>query len=137
MEYSSGTVSKILWHFTGGPKWDTKNNRQLKELKKFDEAYDILKKIINTKHLKMSDYQEVVKVKVPKNILSKRNKILKPEYYLDKEIKASPICCLADIPIQHLNYHAERYGKFAIGFHRKSAIKNGFNPVFYIIYPKT
>jgi hypothetical protein len=30
-------------------------------------------------------------------------------------------------------YHARRYGKFAIGFHRDAAIKHGFNPVFYTL----
>ena len=32
---------------------------------------------------------------------------------------SSSICCLADIPAVHLGYHATRYGKFAIGFHRR------------------
>jgi hypothetical protein len=41
------------------------------------------------------------------------------------------VCCLADIPIAHLAYHAERYGKIAIGFHRAAAVRGGFNPVFY------
>ncbi len=31
----------------------------------------------------------------------------------------------------HLGYHAERYGKFAIGFHRHAAVAHGFNPVMY------
>ena len=42
-----------------------------------------------------------------------------------------PICCLADIPIMHLGYHAARYGKIAIGFHRDLAIRVQFSPVFY------
>ena len=44
------------------------------------------------------------------------------------------VCCLADIPIGHLSYHAQRYGKFAIGFHRESAIKHEFSPVLYQLH---
>lgn len=122
-EYSSGTVSKILWHFTGGPRWDIKNNKQYKELKKFDEAFEILKTIINSKHLRLSNYSEIINVRVPthKYIPEKKLRVFKG--YVNKQIEASPICCLADIPIQHLNYHAERYGKFAIGFHRASLFR--------------
>ncbi len=132
-EYISGTVSKILWHFTGGPSWDAKNNRQYKELKKLDHSFEILKKIIESKQLKLSNYHEIVKVKVPiysRDLFSKK-KIF--ERNKETLIKASRICCLADIPIQHLNYHSKRYGKFAIGFHRNSAIRNNFNPVFYTL----
>jgi hypothetical protein len=41
---------------------------------------------------------------------------------------------LADIPIVHLSYQAKRYGQFAIGFHRESAMRHGFNPVFYTLH---
>jgi hypothetical protein len=40
-------------------------------------------------------------------------------------------CCLADIPIRHLKYHAARYGEIAIGFHREAVVNAGFSPVFY------
>lgn len=130
-EYSSGTVSKILWHFTGGPNWDVKKNRQYTELKKYDEAFEILKAIVKSGQLRLSKYQEIVHVNVPKYITVRRGEKKKLLGYEDNIIKASPICCLADIPIQHLSYHAKRYGKFAIGFHRNAAIRNGFNPVFY------
>ena len=53
---------------------------------------------------------------------------------MPKVLTSDPVCCLADIPIVHLGYHAERYGKIAIGFHRKSAILHGFNPVFYQLH---
>jgi len=43
----------------------------------------------------------------------------------------APVCCLADIPVIHLGYHAGRYGKIAIGYHRESVLKAGFSPVFY------
>jgi len=65
IEYPSGTVSKILWHFTGGPNWDKNNNRQYSEPKKFNEAFEILKAIIISKELKLSKYNEIVKVSIP------------------------------------------------------------------------
>src|SRR5262249_47276954 len=46
-------------------------------------------------------------------------------------LESVAICSLADIPIMHLSYHARRYGKIAIGFHREAAIRHGFTPVFY------
>lgn len=64
---------------------------------------------------------------------SKRKKKGK-KYNVEKIIQSSPVCCLADIPIQHLDFHSKRYGKFAIGFHRDSAIGNNFNPVFYSLH---
>lgn len=48
-------------------------------------------------------------------------------------LESAPICCLSDIPSPHLRYHAYRYGKFAIGFHRDAAIRAGFNPVLYTL----
>ncbi|MCB0473866.1 MAG: hypothetical protein KDC56_12470, partial [Flavobacteriaceae bacterium] len=131
-EVNSGTVSRILWHFTGGPKWDEKNKRQYSKLKLQSEAYDILQAIITSRKLKVSNYRELIKVKVPnvrmKNPETKKYETVK---WVEKIIESAPICSLADIPIQHLSYHAIRYGKFAIGFHRKSVVKNNFNPVFY------
>jgi len=44
-----------------------------------------------------------------------------------------PICCVAEIPIQHLNFHAEKYGKFALGFFREGLLKKKFRPVFYCL----
>jgi len=49
------------------------------------------------------------------------------------DIESSSICCLSDIPAPHLHYHAYRYGKFALGFHRDAVIRAGFNPVFYTL----
>lgn len=51
----------------------------------------------------------------------------------DTVIETSPVCCVADIPLGLLDEHAKRYGYFAIGFHRTSLIKAGFNPVFYTL----
>lgn len=48
-------------------------------------------------------------------------------------VKSSPVCCVADIPLMHLSYHAKRYGKIAIGFHRQAVVSAGFNPVMYTL----
>ncbi|MDA0737995.1 MAG: abortive infection system antitoxin AbiGi family protein [Nitrospirae bacterium] len=44
-----------------------------------------------------------------------------------------PFCCVAEIPIQHLSYHSERYGKFAIGFEREYLLGQKFRPVSYFL----
>ena len=48
-----GTVSKILWHFTGGPKWDSIKNRHQKRPKPSSDAYNNLISIVNSKTLKI------------------------------------------------------------------------------------
>jgi hypothetical protein len=49
------------------------------------------------------------------------------------EMTSAPVCCVSDIPATHLGYHAYRYGKFALGFHRSPVVRHGFNPVFYTL----
>jgi len=135
MRQAPGTVSRILWHFTGGPKWNTSKDCQEKRPKLAEDAYHALLSIIRSKQLSLGGYREVVKVHLPK--LRRYNKKAgKMEHLRNITItmKSSPVCCLSDIPIAHLSYHAERYGKFAIGFHREAAIRHGFNPVFYTLY---
>lgn len=129
-----GTVSKILWHFTGGPLWDDVLNKQKMDLKSSADAYEILLKIIESSELRISNYSELIKVIIPKVTRSNfvnnvKERITETNVY--REIKSSKVCCLADIPIQHLGFHSNRYGKFAIGFHRRSVVENNFNPVFY------
>lgn len=119
MSKTPGTVSKILWHFTGGPKWDNKNQTQEKGTKPLIKAYEALKGIIAEQELRQSSYREVIKHRGV-------NKVKKLETY-----EIEKVCCLADIPVQHLSYHAERYGKIAIGFHRNAVIDAKFNPVVY------
>lgn len=127
-----GTVSKILWHFTGGPDWDNKTNKQKADPKSSPAAFEILKEILKSSQLRLSSFNELVKVIVPRTYEYDRKTHQRIELKnVPREIKSSKVVCLADIPIQHLAYHAQRYGKFAIGFHRESAIKNEFNPVFY------
>jgi len=121
---SPGTVSNILWHFTGGPTWNDIKKRQNKSRKNAAKAYNNLVSILKEKRIRTGNYKERVVVNLPHTKLKSVTKI---------PIESSPICSLADIPAQHLNYHANRYGKFAIGFYRDSIIKNNFNPVFYTL----
>ena len=127
-----GTVSKILWHFTGGPVWDDKRNKQGKNLKPLAQAYDALKSIVRTSELRIGGYHEIVKVIIPqKRVLNRKTDKFEIRKNVPVTIKSSPVCCIADIPIQHLSYHSKRYGKIAIGFHRDSVVRKGFNPVLY------
>ena len=129
-----GTVSKILWHFTGGPMWDDVNNRQLTELKPAAKGYDALKAILKTQQLRVGRYHEVVRVIVPEkrvyDPIRKEVDILKNH---PVTVKSKSVCCVADIPLQHIDYHSNRYGKIAIGFQRDSIVKAGFNPVMYTL----
>jgi len=129
-----GTVSKILWHFTGGPLWDETTNKQLTQLKPAKFGYDALKSILTSREVRVGKYHEIVKVTVHKkrkyNIEKKVSEI---HENVPVTIKSKPVCCVADIPLQHLSYHAKRYGKIAIGFRRESIIKAGFNPVMYTL----
>ncbi len=134
MSNTPGTVSKILWHFTGGPVWNHKEKKQGKKLKPAKESYLALKSIIKTSELRVGSYHEIVKVIIKNKRIYNKEK----ERFEDKEnfpivINSSPVCCVAEIPIQHLSYHSTRYGKIAIGFYRDSIVKNGFNPVMYTL----
>ena len=131
---SPGTVSKILWHFTGGPIWNVKEKRQSKKPKPATKAYKNLKSILRTRELRLGTYKEVVKVILPeKKIFNPETRKFEVHKNVPVDIESSSICCLSDIPAPHLRYHAYRYGKFAIGFHRNDIIRAGFNPVFYTL----
>lgn len=134
MPSTPGTVSKILWHFTGGPRWNEDENKQEAELKPEKTAYDLLCKILTSGELRLGNYKEVVHME---KILSEQTGpgtlIIDPRRKVPAVIESSSVNCVADIPIPHLNYHARRYGRMAIGFHRQSIIRHGFNPVFYHI----
>jgi hypothetical protein len=129
---SPGTVSKILWHFTGGPIWKSDAKRQSDEPKRPAEAYKNLCSILKTRQLRLGSYQEVAKIMLPRRreLDPKTGKYVVREN-VPAEIVSSPVCCLSDIPAAHLGYHAYRYGRFAVGFHRASAVNHGFNPVLY------
>ncbi|MFO8072830.1 MAG: abortive infection system antitoxin AbiGi family protein [Polyangia bacterium] len=131
-----GTVSKILWHFPGGPTWDKQQMKQSECRKPDVETYKALCGILDSKELRLGRYQEVVNWQIPEiDVIDMNNT---PAYSRKKNYPATqvsaPVCCLADIPIQHIDYHADRYGCFAIGFRREAAIEKGkFNPVLYTL----
>lgn len=130
-----GTVSKILWHFTGGPLWNAEKKKQEGGPRPVEDACKALVGILKSKELRLGSYQEVVNVTVPhlRTTDPRTNKWI-TEHNVPRTLTSSRVCCLADIPIMHLGYHAERYGKVAIGFHREAAIKQGFHPVFYQLH---
>jgi hypothetical protein len=133
-EISPGTVSKILWHFTGGPTWNAKTKKQSTKPKPPSKAYENLKSILRSKELHLGKYREVVKVIIPeRRRFNSETKQVEVQKNVPVDIESSSICCLSDIPAPHLRYHAYRYGKFALGFHRNAIIRAGFNPVFYTL----
>ncbi len=135
MSGTPGTVSKILWHFTGGPRWNEAENRQEATPKPIEDAYAALVAILKSRELRIGGYKEVVKVIAPRiRTYDPGTNKVETSYNVPKTLVSSPVCCLADIPIMHLSYHAERYGKIAIGFHREVVIRRGFGPVFYQLH---
>jgi hypothetical protein len=130
-----GTVSKILWHFTGGPVWDSERRKQSDLAKPSDQAYDNLKSILKSGELRLGSYKEVVRVRLApfwkRDRKTGKKTLVNPGVTF---VESSPVCCLADIPAPHLGYHARRYGKFALGFHRDAVVQAGFNPVFYTLH---
>ena len=133
LSLTPGTVSKILWHFTGGPIWNNSSNKQEDGLKSNEQAYKNLKSILSSKVLKLGSYHEIISVIYPEQKIYEGSGKWSVHKNVETILKSSPVCCLADIPIQHLRYHSMRYGRFAIGFYRTSAIRNNFNPVFYTL----
>jgi abortive phage resistance protein AbiGi (putative antitoxin) len=130
--YSPGTVSRILWHFTGGPTWNETENRQNNAPKPAAQAFENLVSVLSTKELRLGRYKEVFRVQLPrKRVFDLSNGTVETLEDVPEEIASAPVCCLSDIPAVHLGYHAYRYGKFALGFHRDAAVKHGFNPVLY------
>lgn len=131
---SPGTVSKILWHFTGGPSWNTATKRQNVARKPPAEAYANLRSILRTRVLRLGGYKEVVSVVLPERRVMDPKTRKAARKNVPITIESSAICCVSDIPAPHLHYHAQRYGKFAVGFHRSAVIRAGFNPVFYTLH---
>lgn len=133
-QVAPGTVSRILWHFTGGPEWDATQKKQKTVRKPPHQAYSNLKSILRSKEVRLGGYKEIIRVIVPKRRrYNPETRKVEIQENVPVEISSAPICCLSDIPAAHLSYHAYRYGKFAIGFHRAAAVGHGFNPVFYTL----
>ena len=87
MSSSPGTVSKILWHFTGGPKWDEANLCQLKSRKSSRAAYSALVAILTSKELRIGQYKEVIKVPIERPATASKGKTQASEH-LVLEIRA-------------------------------------------------
>jgi hypothetical protein len=93
--------TKVLWHFTGSNK------------KSEDESIEILKKIINTRCLKIGE-----------------GPMFNSPFGARYGYKCS---CMCDIPFRDLSIHTIRYGEAGIAFSKTKAIISGnFNPVLYI-----
>jgi abortive phage resistance protein AbiGi (putative antitoxin) len=129
-----GTVSKLLWHFTGGPKWNNRELTQNDRPKSPRLAYEALVSILKSRELRLGSYAEIARVTLP----MRRRYDTKTRRSVEQKnvciaVKSAPMCCLADIPIAHLAYHSNRYGKMAIGFHRDAVVNSEFNPVLYTL----
>jgi hypothetical protein len=97
-----GTVSKILWHFAGGPTWNAKENRQNKHPKSARAAYAALVSILQSRELRIGQFKEVVKVRVPYvRKHDPKTDTFKYEKNVLVEEMSVPVCCLADIPVAH------------------------------------
>jgi len=132
MSTGPGTVSKILWHFTGGPLWDSAKNHQCTTLKPASDAYKAFTGILGSKQIRLGGYRELVNIQIHRS--EKRGD--DPEsLYLTPHVESlmsDPVCCLAEIPISHLSHHSSRYGNMAIGFHREKVVRTRhFAPVHY------
>jgi len=131
---SPKTHSDILWHFTGGPKWSRKQQKQLTQKKSLKESYDNFCSVLSSKELRVGVYHEQIKLKVSDRFEHvKKSKKLKKIVNTCRIVKTTKVCCVADIPLTELFHHAKNYGTMAIGFKRSSLVNAGFNPVFYTL----
>lgn len=98
-------TSEILWHFVGRGKTDEQSFRSLVSILKTG--------------LRLGERPENFKFIHPKN----KKREIWPCHHS---------CSLADIPLKDLHIHVERYGGYALGFHKKNAVLEGFHPVLYM-----
>ncbi|MEX2409815.1 MAG: abortive infection system antitoxin AbiGi family protein [Candidatus Paceibacterota bacterium] len=106
--------SNIFWHFTGSPKnikWDEVHKPAdiIKDAttKSTYEAWDILKKILDSKILKATCNEKLYGYR-----------------------ETDKFCCVTDIPLMNLHRHKKYYEDVALGFN-SSNIYDAFNPVLY------
>lgn len=99
--------SEVLWHFVG-----------LQDKDDPDKCFKTLLSILQEGNLKLGSRPEPF--------------IYHHQDGTSEELCGYPVNCLADIPLKDLPLHSMRYGEFAIGFHRKSAIQKHFMPVLYV-----
>ena len=56
---------------------------------------------------------------------------------LDKSLASNALIvptatCYCDIPLSNINFHARKYGRFGLSFHRDFLIRRGARPVMYV-----
>jgi len=148
-----GVTSKILWHFTGGPRReDIKRfyERKLAELlpKAPDEDALLREGMWETYYSKLFAAEEWKnpQPKPDKDAFCALVNILQEDLlrvdsddllFVDEGVKfvwrQERFCSFCEIPIEHLQYHSARYGKFAIGFHREHLLGPRVRPVHYVL----
>lgn len=97
-------TSEILWHFVGRGKTDEQSFRSL---------------------------TSILKSGLHRGEHSDDFKFIHPKTKKHETWPGHRICSLADIPLKDLHIHVERYGGYALGFHKKNAVLEGFHPVLY------
>jgi len=105
MELIQRYVSKELTHFVGRHQHE-------------EERFELLVNIIKSGWI----------LHKPMNANEKTNRnLVKMEGILEPEV-----VCFADIPINDLSLHMEKYSNFGIAFKKDFLVKHGANPVFYV-----
>lgn len=106
----NNTISSQLYHFTGYDK--TTNS-----FKPDDEAFDILKSIIQSGYLRLSK-NDVKLHLLPNGRISSTSVDVK-------------MACVTETPIEYISEHIEKYGKFGIGFNIEWGLAHGGLSVIY------
>ena len=52
---------------------------------------------------------------------------------LDHAYIGTPMVCFTDIPLDHLEEHTKQYGEYGIGMNKEWGIRNGLNPILYVV----
>ena len=104
------TISSQLYHFTGYDK--TTNS-----FKPDDDAFDILKSILQSGYLRLSQNKVTFHLSSGGRISS-----------TSTEIK---MACVTETPIEYISEHIDKYGKFGIGFSIEWGLAHGGLSVIY------
>jgi hypothetical protein len=114
-------VSQFLTHFVG--RKETASEDQYKVLLKIlRSGWLLAPSMVNTKPDELPKRVQQVSYSWPLNIS-------------DSDLNSvflSDVVCFADIPLDDLNIHLEKYSPFGIAFRKDFLLNKGANPVFYI-----
>lgn len=105
MELIQRYVSKELTHFVGRHRPE-------------EERFDLLLDIIRSGWLLHRDVGGTIKINTNADGL--------------EEMVIPGITCFADIPINDLSLHMEKYSNFGLAFKKDFLVEKGANPVFYL-----